>query len=57
MHSLRLLPHYLFFYEYMFINDMLHPYTLVRPIRQGFKYPTIRCEKSEHFHKCGIPNL
>ena len=44
-------------YEYMFINDMLHPYTLVRPIRQGLKYPTVWCEKSEHFHKCGTPNL
>ena len=41
----------------MFINDMLHPYTLVRPIRQGLKYPTIRREKSKHFHKCGTPNL
>ena len=41
----------------MFINDMLHPYTLVQPIRQGLKYPTIWCEKSEHFHKCGTPNL
>ena len=42
----------------MFLNDMLHPYTLVRPkYARGFKYPSIWCEKSEHFNKCGIPNL
>ena len=41
----------------MFINDMLHPYTVVRQVRQGLTYPTMRCEKSEHFHKCGTPNL
>ena len=41
----------------VFINDALQPYTLVRPIHQGLTYPTIWCEKSEHFHKCGIPNL
>ena len=41
------------FYIYVFINDALQPYTLVRPIHQGLKNPTIWCEKSEHFHKCG----
>ena len=35
---------------------MLYPYTFVRPIRQGLKYPTIQCDKSEHFHKCDTPN-
>ena len=24
---------------------------------QGLKYPTIWCEKYEHFHKCDTPNL
>ena len=42
---------------YMFINDMLHPYTVVRQVRQGLQYPLIWCEKSVHFHKCGTPNL
>ena len=41
----------------VFINDALQPYTLVRPIHQGLTYPTIRCEKFEHFHKCSTPNL
>jgi len=26
-------------------------------IHQGLKYPKIWCDKSEHFHKCGTPNL
>ena len=47
----------LYIYIYVFINDALQPYTLVRPIHQGLMYPTMRCEKSEHFHKCGTPNL
>ena len=37
MHSTSLLPHSLFLYIYMFIHDIQHPYTLVRPIRQGLK--------------------
>src|SRR3954464_15237458 len=41
------------FYKYMFINDMLHPYTLVRSIRQGLQYPPIWCGKSKHFNKYG----
>ena len=41
----------------MFIYDMLHPYNLVRSIHQGLKYPKTWCDKSEHFHKCGTPNL
>ena len=41
----------------VFINDALQSYTLVRLIHQGLTYLTIRCEKSEHFHKCGTPNL
>ena len=45
------------FYIYVFINDTLQPYTLVRLIHQGLTYLTIQCEKSEHFHKCGTPNL
>ena len=44
-------------YIYVFINDALQPYTMVRPIHQGLTYSTMRCEKSEHFHKCGTPNL
>ena len=46
-----------FFFIYVFLNNALQPYTLVWPIHQGLKYPTMRCEKSEHFHKCGTPNL
>ena len=42
---------------YMLINDMLHPYTMVRQVRQGLQYPLIWREKSVHFHKCGTPNL
>ena len=42
---------------YMFINDMLHPYTVVRQVRQGLQYPLIWREKSVHFHKCGTLNL
>ena len=42
----------------MFFNDMLHPYNLVRPkYARGFQHPSIWCEKSEHFHKYGTPNL
>ena len=42
----------------MFILDILHPYYFwYGRIHQGLKYPTIRREKSEHFHKCGTPNL
>ena len=41
----------------MFINDMLHPYTLVQPIHQGLMFPALWCDESEHFHKCGTPNL
>ena len=41
----------------VFINDALQPYTLVRPIHQGLTYPTMRCDKSEHFHKYVTPNL
>ena len=48
---------YIYIYLCVFINDALQPYTLVRQIHQGLTYPTIRCEKSEHFHKCGTPNL
>ena len=47
----------LYIYIYVFINDALQPYTLVRLIHQGLTYLTIRCEKSEHFHKGGTPNL
>ena len=47
----------LYIYIYVSINDALQPYTMVRPIHQGLTYPTTRCEKSEHFHKCGTPNL
>ena len=41
----------------MFSYDIMHPYTLVRPIRQGLKHPIIRRDKSEDFHKCGTLNL
>ena len=41
---------------YVFINDALQPYTLVRLIHQGLTYPTMQCEKSEHFHKSLAPN-
>ena len=47
----------LYIYIYVFINDALQPYTLVRLIHQGLTYLTIQCEKSEHFHKCGTPNF
>ena len=47
----------LYIYVCVFINDALQPYTLVRPIHQGLTYPIMRCEKYEHFHKCGTPNL
>ena len=56
MHSIKTIIAF-FFYIYVFINDALQPYTLVRPIHQVLKYPTMRCEKSGHFHKCGTPNL
>ena len=40
MHSFFLFLHYSFFYKYMFLNDMLHPYTLVRPkYTRGFSTP------------------
>ena len=40
MHSFCLFLHYSFFYKYMFLNDMLHPYTLVRPkYARGFSTP------------------
>ena len=48
---------YIYIYIHVFINDALQPYTLVWLIHQGLTYPTMRCEKSEHFHKCGTPNL
>ena len=41
----------------MFSYDIMQSYTLVRPINQGLKYPRIWCEKSEHSHECGTPNL
>ena len=44
-------------YIYVFINDALQPYTLVRPIHQGLKHPITWCEKTEHSHECGTPNL
>ena len=40
MHSFCLFLHYSFFNKYMFLNDMLHPYTLVRPkYARGFSTP------------------
>ena len=40
MHSFCLFLHYSFFYKYMFLNDMLHLYTLVRPkCARGFCTP------------------
>ena len=42
---------------YMFVNDMLHPYTMVRQVCQGLQYPLIWCEKSIHFHKVRHPEL
>ena len=41
----------------MLSHDIMQPYTLVRPIHQGLKYPIIWCEKTEHSHECGTPNL
>ena len=41
----------------MFSHDIMQPYTLVRPIHQGLKYPRIWCEKTEQSHECGTPNL
>src|SRR5512132_3524501 len=39
MHSFFLFSHY-FFYKYMFLNDMLHPYMLVWPkYARGFSTP------------------
>ena len=57
MHSIKTIIAFFLLYIYVFINDTLQPYTLVRPINEGLKYPTIWCEKFEHFHKCGTPNL
>ena len=58
MHNITtIIAFLLYIYIYVFINDALQPYTLVRPIHQGLTYPTIWCEKSKHFHKCGTPNL
>ena len=48
---------YLFLYANMFSHDTMQPYTLVRPVHQGLKYPRIWCEKTEHSHECGTPNL
>ena len=56
MHSIKTIIAF-FLFIYVFLNDALQPYTLVWPIHQGLTYPTIWCEKSEHFHKCGTPNL
>ena len=44
-------------YTNMFSHDILQPYTLVRPIHQGFEHPITWCEKTEHSHECGTPNL
>ena len=41
----------------MFSYDIMQLYTLVRPIHQGLQYPRIWCEKTEHSHECGTPNL
>ena len=45
------------FYVHMFSYDIMQPYTLVRPIQQGLKHPITWCEKTEHSHECGTPNL
>ena len=46
----------LYIYIYMFINYALQPYTGTAKA-PGAYVPTVWCEKSEHFHKCGTPNL
>ena len=49
--------HLFFIYTNMFSHDILQPYTLVWPIRQGIKHPIKWCEKTEHSNECGTPNL
>ena len=56
MHSIKTIIAF-FLYIYMFIHDIMQPYTLVRTIHQGLKHPITWCEKTEHSYECGTLNL
>ena len=45
------------FYTYVHLRHVASVHFGTAKIHQGLMFPASWCDKSEHFHKCGTPNL